>query len=116
LQGNIDTATSAAALADSHTVTVSGVAFDDWYLPSKDELTQMCKWQRGNAWTSDATVCSTGGTINTGTGAAGFVAGGYWSSTEAPSRFSAWFQYFYGGIPNTTGKSIPFYVRPVRAF
>jgi hypothetical protein len=41
LQGNSDTATSAAALADSHTVTVDGVTFADWYLPSRAELRQM---------------------------------------------------------------------------
>jgi hypothetical protein len=41
LQGNTDPATSAAALADSYTVTVRGIAIDDWYLPSRDELNQM---------------------------------------------------------------------------
>jgi hypothetical protein len=114
LQGNTDTATSAAALADSHTVTVSGVVYDDWYLPSKDELNQMCKWQRGNAWTSDATVC-TGGTINTGAGAAGFVESDYWSSTESDSS-RAWFQHFNSGYQGGFNKSNARYVRPVRAF
>ena len=116
LQGNTNTATSAAALADAHTVTVSGVIYGDWYLPSRDELNQMCKWVRGVAWTSDATVC-TSGTINTGLGAADFVAGGYWSSSEYNSDFS-WLQGFqdgsqYGG---NIYKSAIFYIRPVRAF
>jgi hypothetical protein len=116
LQGNTNTATSAAALADAHTVTVSGVIYDDWYLPSRDELNQMCKWVRGVAWASDATVC-TSGTINTGSGAAGFVAGGYWSSSEYNSVF-VWLQGFqdgsqYGG---NIYKSDIFYIRPVRAF
>jgi hypothetical protein len=123
LQGNTNTGTSAAALADSHTVTVSGVVYDDWYLPSQDELNQMCKWQRGNAWTSDATVC-TGGTINTGTGAAaaGFVEGIYWSSTQN-STLGARYQRFGGGNPASpdglqdhSNKNNTFYVRPVRAF
>ncbi len=119
LQGNTDTATSAAALADSHTVTVSGVVYDDWYLPSRDELNQMCKWVRGITGvdlTTLTTVC-TGGTINTGSGAAGFVAGGYWSSSEYNDVF-VWLQGFqdgsqYGG---NIYKGYIFYIRPVRAF
>jgi hypothetical protein len=115
-QGNTDTFTSAAALANSYTVTVSGVLFDDWYLPSKDELNQMCKWAKGQAWTSDATVC-TGGAINTGSGASGFAAYSYWSSSEA-FGFIAWVQYFQtsGGNRYTNSKGNAFYVRPIRAF
>lgn len=114
LQGNTDTATSAAALADSHTVTVAGVVYDDWFLPSKDELNQMCKWVRGVAWTSDATVC-TGGTLNTGLGAAGFEASTYWSSSESSAN-NAWTQFFGSGEQGNDTKSEPAYVRPVRAF
>jgi hypothetical protein len=114
LQGNTATATSAAALADSYTVTVSGVLYDDWYLPSKDELNQMCKWVRGVAWTSNATVC-TGGTINTGLGATGFQDDNYWSSSER-TAFDSWRQFFYDGSQPGAGKDAGFLVRPVRAF
>jgi hypothetical protein len=115
LQGNSNSATSAAALADSHTVTVSGVTYDDWYLPSKDELNQMCKWQKGVAWTSDATVC-TGGTINSGLGAAGFGSiSNYWSSSEILAN-TAWTQGFLFGGQGSLGKSGTPHVRPIRAF
>jgi len=119
LQGNSNPATSAAALADSYTVTVRGVAIDDWYLPSKDELNQMCKWQRGRPWTSDATLC-TGGTLNSGPGAAGFTTDAfpyYFSSSEQTSQ-AAWIQNFSSSGTQTDGsKDSNFvYVRPVRAF
>jgi hypothetical protein len=117
LQGNSDTATSAAALADSHTVTVSGVAYDDWYLPSKDELNQMCKWQRGitgSALTTLTTVC-VGGILNDGTGASGFGEGYYWSSSEGGSGLAGG-QNSLNGKQNNVNKSNTHYVRPVRAF
>jgi hypothetical protein len=121
LQGNSDTATSAAALADSHTVTVSGVAYDDWYLPSKDELNQMCKWQRGITGadlTTLTTVC-TGGSLNSatnGASSAGFVGSIYWSSSEYSAGY-AWTQSFQDGVQALdAAKSIANYVRPVRAF
>ena len=116
LQGNTDTATSAAALADSYTATVTGGAvYDDWFLPSKDELNQMCKWQRGLGWISDATVCGDSGGINSGMGAAGFQPNGYWSSTEVVNDYAA-FQYFDAGNQDVNQKSSSLYVRPIRAF
>jgi hypothetical protein len=116
-QGNTETATSAAALADSHTVTVGGVVVADWYLPSQDELNQMCKWQRGitgDALTTLTTVC-TGGTLNTGIGAAGFEGVLYWPSTEA-SWDRAWVQNFFNGDQYADTKFDNYRVRPIRAF
>ena len=114
LQGNSDTSTIAAALADSYTVTLDGAEVADWYLPSIDELNQMCKWQRGVAWISDATVCA-GGTANTGPGAAGFPSEDYNSSTE--------YNYGYRMVMNfgsdnvgPDGKDTWRRVRPIRAF
>jgi hypothetical protein len=117
LQGNTNPATSAAALADSHTVTVSGVVYDDWYLPSTDELNQMCKWARGITGvnlTNLAKAC-TGGALNTGPGAAGFAADFYWSSTENDS-FSSQSRLFTNGSGAATNKNVSEYVRAIRAF
>jgi hypothetical protein len=92
--------------------------FSDWYLPSKDELNQMCKWANAVAWTSDATRC-TNGTLNAGTGyglnAAGFSNTFYWSSSEADAS-NASLQDFYAGVQINDGKGTTNYPRPVRAY
>ena len=75
----------------------------------------MCKWARGQAWTSDITLCNGTGVLNTGSGAAGFVGSYYWSSSELSASY-AWLQYFYVGFQVTDGKFNTYYVRPVRAF
>jgi len=95
LQGNTDTATSAAALADSHTVTVSGVVYDDWYLPSKDELYEL--------YIRRETV-------------GGFSTNRYWSSTETPDGSGARVRFFASDFWLDATKNTPYYVRPVRAF
>jgi type II secretory pathway pseudopilin PulG len=109
----------AAALADSYTATVKDVFIDDWYLPSLDELNQMCKWQRGRPWVSDATICA-GGTLNSGPGAAGFTTDNfpyYFSSSEKTSSI-AWIQIFSssGSQGDGSKNATVVYVRPVRAF
>jgi hypothetical protein len=111
--GNV-AASSAAVAAREY----GGGSKNDWFLPSKDELNQMCKWARGitgAALTNLTTVC-TGGILNSGLGAAGFVVGTYWSSSEY-SATHALSQYFgNGGQDNNTKGSTTVYVRPVRAF
>jgi len=112
-----EAATSAAVLARSYTSIRLGVNYTDWYLPSKDELNQMCKWARGITGVdliNVLTLCI-GGTINTGSGAAGFVSGRYWSSSQYDAK-NAWHQYFDTTSQSSAEKWETFYVRPVRAF
>ena len=87
----------------------------DWYLPSKDELNQMCKWQRGQAWVSDATICNNTGTLNTGKGAKDFNNSYYLSSSEAAAT-SAWQQGFVIGEQGPGNKNDLSALRAVRAF
>lgn len=117
LQGNSNSSTSAAALADSYTVTVSSVVYDDWYLATKDELNQMCKWQRGITGadlTTLTTIC-TGGSRNSGVGATEFLASSYWSSSE-DSATNVWRQHFGTLDLGAVAKSSTLVVRPIRAF
>jgi hypothetical protein len=95
-QGNTNTATSAAALADSYTVTVSSVVYDDWHLPSDGELTALYD----NKGSVDGLFL-------------GFD--WYWSSSEA-SNGSALMQQMGSFNAGPDDKSSPRLVRPVRAF
>ena len=112
-QGN--NATSASAVADSHTVTVSGVVYDDWFLPSRDELNQMCKWARNQAWVSDATACDNSGSLNSGPGASEFAASWYWSSSESANSLAR-SQAFDNGASTSGFKFNMYRIRPIRAF
>jgi hypothetical protein len=98
LQGSTNTANSAAALADAYSVTVGGVVFDDWFLPSKDELMEMY---------DQRTIVGGIGSMST-----------HWSSSENPSDANeGWGVSFSMGIfAFTNGKNNQRGVRPIRAF
>ncbi len=94
---------AAKACAD-YSITAEGVVYDDWFLPSKDELNLMY--------------------VNLKENGLGFSPdkrnrfGFYWSSSEMGSD-DVWCQYFGDGDQSTSGRSYIFddyKVRPIRAF
>jgi hypothetical protein len=93
-QGAVDGAAFAATICNEYSVTVDGVTYGDWYLPSKHEL-YLLYLQK--------------------TVVGGFAGNSYWSSTEFGSDY-AWGQNFGSGLQSANGKSNPNYVRAIRAF
>lgn len=84
----------AAKLCADYTVTIAGITYGDWYLPSKHELNLLFAQKDlvGN-----------------------FATEFYWSSTEF-NNTEAWYQLFTFGNQAKNGKQYPAYVRAIRAF
>jgi hypothetical protein len=93
-QGNSNITNSAAALADSYSVTVAGIVYDDWYLPSLNEL--------GAA--RDASFVRDGLDQNL-----------YWSSSEFDAN-KAWYIWVINNVYSQDTKGFSHRVRPVRSF
>ena len=93
-QGNGTVTTYAARLCNEYMVTVAGVTYADWYLPSKYELNLL--YQQKDV-------------------VGGFAFRYYWSSSENLSGY-AWYQYFGNGDQNLYDKGNTLPVRAVRAF
>ena len=93
-QGPVDGAPFAATLCNEYSVTVGGVTFGDWYLPSKYELNLL--------YLQKVVV-------------GGFANNYYWSSSEAGNDV-AWSQNFAYFSQASDAKSTPHSVRVVRAF
>ena len=89
----------AAGLAGAYT----GGGYDDWFLPSKDELNKMYL----NKATINTTAASNYGS--------NFSTGSYWSSTEYGTNH-VWTQWFINGNHSFNSKNITIRVRAVRAF
>ena len=84
----------AAKVCADYSVTVGGVTYGDWYLPSEYEL---------NLLYLQKTVVG------------GFSNNFYWSSSEYDNHY-AWRQGFTSGYQLYDNKSYAYYVRAVRAF
>ena len=102
----------AARVADAYTLN----GYDDWFLPSKDELNEM--WLKLADSDGDGRNKGTADPNNLG----GFTVNSYWSSSEVGGNI-AWVQAFLsgnqiGGIKNNkkTDKGHKYRVRAIRAF
>ena len=89
----------AAGLANAY----NGGNFNDWFLPSKDEINKMYQ----NEIVINATANSNGGS--------GFTNDFYWSSSEL-GKYSAWSQRFNNNATSDDDKSNLIKVRAVRVF
>ena len=98
---------SAAAYADAYVYDGK----DDWYLPSKDELDELCKKFANDSQAPNPTNRCAGSNAPSGD----FAPGMYWSSSESGPGF-AWYQSFSDGSQYDYGKYLAGYVRVVRAF
>lgn len=98
-----------------------GGGYSDWFLPSKDELWQMCWNLRGVDWIAGSMVQNSDVTSG---GVGSFSSGTYWSSSEDYNSGNfAWFQDFSpdgSGFPGAQTSNSKFnfshYVRAIRAF
>ena len=85
--------TYAAKVCGDKSLTSNGVVYDDWFLPSKDELNQM--------YLEKDTI-------------GGFTKSWYWSSTEKDKVFAA--RQANSGEYNYTTKDVFCAIRAIRAF
>jgi hypothetical protein len=104
-------AAQAAVLAYSGSVTAG-----QWFIPSLNELNELCKYANGQTTGNPKVACGVG-TLKTGTAndLGGFVGDKYWSSSEHDGIFTH-IQDLNNGGRNFFSKSENRYVRPIRAF
>ena len=95
--------------AVDYSVTLDSVTYADWFLPSQDELNELCL----------AAKVTRPGTSACGSGSlkSGFVVDEYyWSSTESSTTSFARYQHFSHGLKGNGDKTTANNVRVVRSF
>ncbi|MBU6202022.1 MAG: DUF1566 domain-containing protein, partial [Acidobacteria bacterium] len=100
------TANRAGTLARAY----NGGGLTDWFLPSGDELNELCKYALQQTTGDVAVSCVASGSLRSG-----FTAASYWSSAETSATL-AWTRSLTNGAPsNVTTKAETHRIRPVRA-
>jgi hypothetical protein len=84
----------------------------DWFLPSKDELNELCKYARNTGQAAGGSIACSGGSSPVDRG---FTVYYYRSSTEFDNSFSVTWDFFRGGSTQVL-KQYYYRVYPVRAF
>ena len=85
---------------------------NDWLIPTKDALNEMCKYAFGDMYNAICNDNSSGTFTNSISSLSG---GWYWSSSKYDD-VHAWLQHFKTGGQSDGFKLQPFNARPVRAF
>ena len=103
--------TSATSTAQAAVLAYAGSSTaGQWFIPSVNELNELCKFSRGQTTGTLTVACNGTGSLKTG-----FVGNSYWSSSDFGNP-SAWQLSLGGGSRNRTDKDTTSYVRPIRAF
>ena len=88
-----------------------------WFIPSMNELNELCKYARGQTTGNLTVQCNTTGTVKTGTtnDLGGFLEDSYFSSSEYDISYALGVD-FVGDVFFYTDKFSDYLIRPVRAF
>jgi hypothetical protein len=105
---NLSTCASNSAATAAFTYTLNGST--GWYLPSRSELNELCKYANNQVTGDPTKACSKGTSLR-----AGFAPTFYWSSTQNGPNL-AWYQSFVTGQEVGYGKPSLAAIRPIRAF
>jgi hypothetical protein len=101
----------AAGVADAYTTATAS----DWFLPSSDELNEVCKYALNTGQAAGPDTHCSGGTLRSG-----FASASYWSSSEGfgigGNPAGAAFYSFLDPGGDANDKDSMYHVRPVRAF
>ncbi len=107
----------------NYSVNSGGVIYDDWFLPSKDELDLMCWNLRGRRHSSNPLYVTPNNpeiptAVNVNGGVGGFLDASYWSSSEHSTPTMAVYQTFNDGsnIGGSSKNVTSYHVRAIRAF
>ena len=109
-------AASAAAISYAGTDSSAG----QWFIPSMNELNELCKYARGQATGTPSVACNSSGTLKTtafaGSDLGGFAATYYWASNEFSTANAYMIEFIEGSNSNYKKTVANMSIRPIRAF